>query len=268
VGAAHAFVVPVFGRPQWLPQLLDSLQRQTCPSPILIATSTPTPELTAIAARHGVDVRVNPAARGIAADWNFALAQTSADWVTLAHQDDWYAPSYVERCLDAAARARAPRLVFTSARERHEGPSSGGGAAHHVIKRALCEMAFWGAPAIASPWRKRLLLSFGDPIPCPSVMIHRAAMPDFRFPDGWRTALDWVAWLDVAQRPGAFVYVRDPLVEWRVHPSSATHAEAGARAVEDRRVLERLWPSVVASVIDRAYAAGRRRYTAHARHAR
>ena len=129
-------------------------------------------------------------------------------------------------------------------------------------------MAFWGAPAITSSWRKRLLLSFGDPIPCPSVMINRAAMPDFRFPDGWRTALDWVAWLDVAQRPGAFVYVREPLVEWRVHPSSATHADAGARAAEDRRVLERLWPSPIAAVIDRAYAAGRRRYTPRARHAR
>jgi glycosyltransferase involved in cell wall biosynthesis len=267
VGAEHAFVVPVFGHSPWLPQCLDSLQRQTLPSSILIATSTPTAGLVATAARYGIDVRLNPAAGGIAADWNFALAQTSARWVTLAHQDDWYAPTYLERCRTAAARARAPRLVFTSARERHESPVSHGWP-HQLIKRALCEMAFWGEPAIASPWRKRLLLSFGDPVPCPSVMINRAAMPDFRFPEGWRTALDWVAWLDVAQRPGEFVYVREALVEWRVHPSSATHADAHARAVEDRRVLERLWPPAVAALIDGVYAVGRWRYRSHARDAR
>jgi hypothetical protein len=75
VGAEHAFVVPVFGHSPWLPQCLDSLQRQTLPSSILIATSTPTAGLVATAARYGIDVRLNPAAGGIAADWNFALAK-------------------------------------------------------------------------------------------------------------------------------------------------------------------------------------------------
>jgi hypothetical protein len=201
---------------------------------------------------------VNPVAGGIAADWNYALTHAGAQWVTLAHQDDWYAPSYVERCLQAAAGARQPLLVFSSATER-AGPRREF-RMHTALKRVMCETFFLGRASVASVTQRRLLLSFGDPIPCSSVMLNREAAPDFRFEDGWRTALDWVAWLDLARRPGSFVYVREPLVEWRVHDASATRTHLLARMQEDRRVLEGLWPRPVAAAIAFLYAQGLRRF--------
>lgn len=255
--AAHAFVVPAFGRPPWLAQCLESLQQQTVRSPILIATSTPNDHIASIAGRSGVEVHVNPASAGIASDWNFALALAQARWVTLAHQDDWYAPTYTEHCLTAAAESRTPLIVFSSALERS---TDGAEARHPRIKRVLCEMAFLGQPAIGSTFRKRLLLSFGDPIPCPTVMLHRASLPDFLFPSGFDAALDWVAWLQLARRPGDFVYVREPLVHRRVHVSSATHVHLASRVEEDERILRSLWPGPIAGLIGRLYAAGRRRY--------
>ena len=115
--AAHAFVVPAFGRPPWLAQCLESLQQQTVRSRIVIATSTPNDHIAGIARRFDVAVRINPVAAGIGADWNFALAAADTRWVTLAHQDDWYAPTYTERCLMAAGESVASLLVFSSALE-------------------------------------------------------------------------------------------------------------------------------------------------------
>ena len=254
---AHAFVVPAFGRPPWLAECLESLQQQTVRSRILIATSTPNEHITEIARRSGIEVRVNPTSAGIASDWNFAIVLAPARWVTLAHQDDWYAPTYTERCLTAAARSRAPLMVFSSALERTTDRAV---TQHPRIKRLLCETAFLGQPTIGSSWRKRLLLSFGDPIPCPTVMLNRALRPGFLFPPGFDTALDWAAWLDLARQPGDFVYVREPLVHRRVHPSSATHVHLASRKEEDERVLKSLWPAPIAGLIGRLYAAGRRKY--------
>jgi len=257
VDAAHAFVVPAYGRPPWLAQCLESLQQQTVRSPILIATSTPNDHLARTAAQFGVPLRINPLAAGIGADWNFALSVADARWVTLAHQDDWYAPIYTERCLMAAGESPSPLLVFSSALDQRGDVTD---ARHARVKRLLCEIAFLGQRAIGSSRRKRLLLSFGDPIPCPTVMLHRSSLPDFAFPAGFDAALDWAAWLDLARRSGEFVFVREPLVHRRMHPASATHVHLAARAREDARILRTLWPAPVAALVGAFYAAGRRRY--------
>ena len=214
--------------------------------------------LTETAARYGVPLVVNPVSAGIAADWNFALGRVHHGWVTLAHQDDWYAPSYTERCLAAASQTRDAVLVFTAASEVKQGTDTE--VWNTRIKRLLCAAAFAGRPAIRTPMRKRLLLSFGNPIPCPTVMIDRSAAPHFMFAQGWKSNLDWVAWLDLARRPGAFVYVRAPLVHRRVHDVAATVTFITARAAEDARVLRSLWPAPLASILTSLYGAGRAQY--------
>ena len=254
-GAGHSFVVPAHGRPEWLSRCLESLQAQTRRSPIVVATSTPNDMLTETAARYGVPLIVNPVSAGIAADWNFALGRVHHGWVTLAHQDDWYAPTYTERCLAAASQARDSVLVFTAASEVKQGTDTE--VRNTRVKRLLCAVAFAGQPAVRSSFRKRLLLSFGNPIPCPAVMINRSAAPEFTFAQGWKSNLDWVAWLDLARRPGAFVYVRTPLVHRRVHDVAATVTFLTARAAEDARVLRSLWPAPLASILTSLYGAGR-----------
>ena len=113
----HMFVVPVYGKPAWLDRCLESLRTQTTPSTILITTPTPSAYLDEVARRWGVAIEVNPVCGGIGADWNYALSRAVTPWVTLAHQDDWYAPTYLECCLETAARTRAATLIFTAAAE-------------------------------------------------------------------------------------------------------------------------------------------------------
>jgi glycosyltransferase involved in cell wall biosynthesis len=254
----HMFVVPAYGNSAWLDRCLESLQQQTSQSPILITTSTPSEYLDEIARKRGIEIEVNPVSGGIGADWNFALSRAPRQWVTLAHQDDWYAPTYVERCLRIAARTDEAILVFAAAMETMG--STGTQVQNSRVKRIICDGVFLGAASIRSRMRKRLLLSFGNPIPCPSVMVNRFAVPDFTFSEQMKSNLDWIAWLDLARRPGSFAYVREPLVHRTIHSDAATVTWLEQRAAEDERVLRELWPRPVAAVLGRLYARGLRQY--------
>lgn len=257
--ARHMFVLPAFGEPAWIERCLDSIERQTCRTRVLITTSTPNDYLTAIARRRRVPLVVNPVSRGIAADWNFALTHGEADWVSLAHQDDWYDPAYVELCLTTAEGVTDPILIFTDAQETVDGDSRA--VVNSRVKRTLAALAFQRSTAIESHARKKLLLAFGNPIPCPSVMINRRALRDFRFPDGWKSNLDWSAWLSLAAMPGAFVRVARPLVHRTLHAGATTTQALSHRAAEDDRMFHQLWPVPIANVLSLVYGASRRPYT-------
>ena len=221
--------------------------------------STPNLRIESVAARAGVPVVVNTRALGIASDWNFALMQAQTPWAALAHQDDWDEPDYVEACLAAGARNAGPSiLAFTDATETLEGSS--GTLLNTRVKRAISNSVFLASRAIQSPWRKRLLLSFGNPIPCPSVKFYREAAPDFRFPDGWKSNLDWSARYQSAERPGAFVYVNRRLVHRTMHLGAATTRALTDRASEDARMFRALWPAPIAAALNVLYAPSRHFY--------
>ena len=255
---AHMFVVPVFGQAEWLDRCLDSLQGQTVRSHLVVTTSTPNTRISTACEQRQIPLVVNPVSRGIAADWNFALTHGAAEWVTLAHQDDWYAERYVESCLEAARQTPDATLVFTDATERFA--ETGRTIANTRFKRILCALGFLTRRSIASRTRKRLLLSFGNPIPCSSVMINRRLLPTFGFPDGWRSNLDWSAWLALADQPGAFVYVPHPLVHRTLHANAATTRDLDDRAREDARMFDALWPWPIAGALKRIYSASRAPY--------
>jgi len=256
--------VPAFGEPRWLDRCLVSLQAQTSASDILVTTSTPNAYLASIAERHRIPIVVNPVAAGIASDWNFALDQSDSEWVSLAHQDDWYAADYVASCVSALNCVPNAILAFTDATEILEGlagvAETTGELTNTRVKRAICALAFLKRRSIHSTLRRRLLLSFGNPIPCPSVMINRRRLPRFRFPDGWRSNLDWRAWCTLAEEPGAFVYIPRRLVHRTLHADAATTRALADRAREDALMFRELWPAPVAAVLNRLYAPSRSPY--------
>jgi hypothetical protein len=93
-------------------------------------------------------------------------------------------------------------------------------------------------------------------------MLHKALLPDFVFPDGWVSNLDWKAWLDLASKPGAFVYVPEALVQRTLHADAATTRHIQARAAEDTRMFLELWPRPIARLISVLYAGSRKPYLA------
>jgi glycosyltransferase involved in cell wall biosynthesis len=253
----HAFVVPAYGTSVHLPECLDSIAAQRGDkSDVLITTSTPSDDLAEIASRFSVPLVVNPRRANIGSDWNFAYGASDADIVTLAHQDDTYTNDYVERIRAALSVAADATIAFSDYVERDErGPRP-----LHLntrIKRYLTRRAFGTADVIREVASKRRMLSWGNPVCCPSVALVRAALPDFAFTEAMHSNLDWEAWLRLAGRPGAFVYVREPLVTRRIHTQSETSAliADNRRFDEDRAMFRKLWPAPVAALISQVYRA-------------
>jgi len=256
----HAFVIPAYGNSPYLAECIASLKAQRGrPSAIAIATSTPSPALERIAMDAGVPLRINPVRDSIGADWNFALACSDARFVTLAHQDDLFRAEYVERMRAGVAAVPDVLMAFS---EFDEIDPSGPRPLHANlrVKRFLTRRAFAGRAAINQREDKRRLLAWGNPVGCPSVVIHRAALPDFRFDETLGSNLDWEAWLRLADTRGSFVHVAEALVTRRIHPASETTSLiADARRVaEDRAMFRRLWPAPVAAAIAAVYRLGYR----------
>jgi glycosyltransferase involved in cell wall biosynthesis len=256
----HTFVIPVYDAAPHLAALIDSLQAQTgLRSEILLSSSTPSTELTAIAKRFGLPLHINPQRIDIAADWNFALGKAGTQCVTLAHQDDIFAPGYVVQMGSALRRNPAALLAFCDYSE-HTPFGARPVNINLKIKRVLRQRAFGARECITETRDKMRLLSLGNPICCPSVMLDRRALGDFQFPPGFKTNLDWMAWLELARRPGGFVYVRECLLSKGVHADSETSATIAnrAREREDREIFNTLWPRPVALVLATLYKFGYR----------
>jgi hypothetical protein len=256
----HTFAIPAYGAAPNLAALIDSLRAQTAiGSRILLATSTASPELTALARRYDLPLHINTLHIDIAADWNFALAQAQTAFVTLAHQDDLYVPAYTAALTAALCRHPEAVLAFCDYSE-HTPHGARPSNINLGIKRVLRRRAFGSGEYIATPRDKIRLVSLGNPICCPSVMFNRKALPDFRFPGGFKTNLDWSAWLELARRPGGFVYVRERLLSKGVHAGSETTASIAnrAREVEDRALFEALWPRPIAAALASVYKLGYR----------
>jgi Glycosyl transferase family 2 len=256
----HTFAIPVYGAAPNLAALIESLRSQTgSRSEILLATSTPSAELDAFARRHSLPLLINPQHIDIAVDWNFALAAARTTFVTLAHQDDLFGPAYTVKLAGALLRYSGAFFAFCDYTE-HTPSGARPTNINLRIKRGLSRRAFGVRECITEPRDKVRLLSFGNPICCPSVMLNLSVLANFRFPIGYKTNLDWMAWLDLARRPGGFVYVRERLVSKGVHAASETTATIAnlAREREDRALFGALWPRPIAVALAALYKFGYR----------
>lgn len=254
----HSFVIPVYRAAPHLEALVASLKAQVeIRSEILLTTSTPSADLQAFAARHALPLCVNPQRLDIAADWSFALSAARAPLVTLAHQDDLFAPDYAAELVRALHRHPGALLAFCDYSE-HTPAGARPLNLNLRIKRLLCRRAFGRQECLTEARRRLRLLSLGNPICCPSVMFDRRVLGNFRFPAGLRTNLDWMAWIELSRRPGGFVYVRRSLLSKGIHGNSETTATIAdrARQREDRQLFECFWPRPVAAVLAAIYRIG------------
>ena len=256
----HTFAIPVYGAAPQLAALIESLRSQRdVGSEILITTSTPTLELATFAKDHAIPLHVNPQRIDIAADWNFAIGVTQTPYVTLSHQDDLFAPTYVAQLSSALRRHAGAHFAFCDYSEHTlHGPRPTN--LNLWIKRVIIQLTFGEQECIIKPRDKLRLLSYGNPICCPSVMLNREMLADFRFPVGFQTNLDWMAWLNLARRPGGFVYIAERLVSKGIHAGSETTATIANRARddEDRTIFNTIWPKSIAAALAALYRIGYR----------
>ena len=252
----HSFIVLAYGESPFLEGCLRSLAAQTAPSRIALSTSTPSAFLERVAAQAGVETRVNPRREGIAADWNFALAQAETRYVTLAHQDDIYAPAFTAASLALFAREPQAALCFTGYQEVDDEGRPKSSRISRV--KHLIELATIGRREVLKGRALRAFLSFGNPLPCSSVTFDRQNLEPFQFSAEFQSNLDWDAWWRLAQAGKTFLHVPQRLVGRRHNALTATSRliADGTRRTEDLAMFRKAWPRPLADAIALTYRAG------------
>jgi len=251
----HSFAVMAYRDSPYLSLCLDSLFRQKVESAVFITTSTPSDYIFNIARQYGVEVFVNDDRKGISQDWNFSLRKAKTKYVTLAHQDDIYLPEYSIDSMRAAEKFNDTIVSFTNYRELN--------LDQEARKKLIIKIKEWILIGfmpfknnIKRKFWKKMVLTFGSPIACPSVMYNLEQLIDFNFSTEYSISLDWEAWFRMAGFKGRFVYVPKVLLKHRIHLQSETTAglEANIRQMEDLKMFKRIWPSTVAKFLAKLYS--------------
>ncbi len=248
----HTFAVCAYKDSPYLPYLLESLKRQSEQSAIYIATSTPSDYIQNTAEQFGVKLAVNSHSEGIGADWNFAYSQACTDFVTLAHQDDYYEPDFTEKVLSGIEKKKNPVMAFTRYFEMREDRRVYGSTLLNIKKIMLVPISLLSGSRLI----RRMVFSFGSPICCPSITYNKKRFPDFQFSTEYRCSLDWEAMLRLSKEHGDFIYIKKPLMGHRIDDSTETSRSIsnGIRYNEDLAILSGLWAMPFAKIIIKFYA--------------
>ena len=250
----HTFVVLAYKESLYLEDCIFSLKSQTIKSDILISTSTGNKHIRSIAKKHGIRLCVGSGA-GIANDWNNAYALCKTRFLTLAHQDDVYLPTYTEECLRQMIKGKN-LIVFTDYVELLGKKRIRERGINLIIKRLML-LPFVFRINIENQLVKKLMLAFGNPICCPSVLYDlKNIESDFRFDTGLSYDMDWEAWFQLSRDDGGFVYINKVLMYHRIHRQSETsrQIDSNNRVEEERLMLRKLWPEWMVEGLLRLYS--------------
>lgn len=251
----HSFAVCAYRQSPYLEECIRSVIDQSHPgSEIFISTSTPSEWLNDIAEKYNLPVYVNTGETGIGQDWNFAYSKASGDFITIAHQDDFYCRDYVKNALRLLESSRNPLIFFCNYGELREGSWVSEAKilnAKRKMLRLLANGRFSGSVFI-----RRRILSLGSPICCPSVTFSRESFPSPPFKTEMTCSLDWDTWESISTKRGDFLYDPSVLMYHRIHAESATTEliENNVRTQEDLEMYKRFWPDFIAGILIKWYA--------------
>jgi len=252
----HTFVILAYEESPYLEECIRSIMAQSEKGEMIICTSTLNDHIVGLAEKYGIPIRINEESTGIGSDWNFAYNQAETRLVTLAHQDDIYERKFLEKTLEGINNADTPLISFTDYYEIQRKRI----ATHRTFvnlrikKRLLIPLRSKKLRSVK--WMKRLLLSFANPICCPSVTCVRDNLPHKLFDEELFGSIDWAAWELLSKREGDFVYIPQTLVGHRMYMESSTMKliRNGQRKKEDYEVLKRFWPEPIAKAINVVYS--------------
>jgi len=251
----HCFAIPAYKDSIYLEDCIKSILSQTSKSEIIICTSTPTTQNKIMADKYGIPYFINDSGlQGIANDWNFALTSAKTRLVTIAHQDDIYEPDFAKSVINSMDADT--QIAFTDYSDIH-GDQIKTSTFNHTVKTLLL-FPFLLKSKIRSKNLKKLVLSIGDPICCPSVTINKALEPSFSFSVEYNCVLDWQAWYHLAQKEGSFVFIHQKLMRHRVHQESETsnQIKQGKRRAEEELMLQQIWGKGIGKCIAWVYQLG------------
>lgn len=261
----HIFAVCAYKESEYLECCVKSLVGQTEKSDIIICTSTPNDYIDSVAAKYDIPVFVRDGASDIRDDWNFAYNTADASFVTVAHQDDEYGKNYVKYMMAAIDEATYSKknekdnisdykdsgitmflTDYLPIKHGKKGPRDINCKIRRLLRSPLKCNAF-----AKSKFIRKLTLSLGNSIVCPSVTYNKDKLGENVFTSEFKFNIDWDTFLKLALVKGRFVYVDRPLTFYRVHDgaTSKEFIENHGREVEDMAMFCKFWPKPIAKLI-------------------
>lgn len=228
---------------------------QTVLGHVLVSTATPNDHIKRIADRYRIPIVHNTGLSTASGNWNCGYNAAETPYVTIVHQDDVYEAGYLESILNVVNDyPDGISLVYTDYYELREN--------ERVLNNTLLNVK----RIINAPLKLRFLngrkavrnrvLSFGDPICCPSVMLNKEIIGASPFDTTMVSSYDYKTWVNIASMDGRFVYIPKPLVGHRIHDESGTTENImnNTRRNDDREIISSLWPKPIGKVISRLYS--------------
>lgn len=252
----HTFVICAYKENPFLGETILSVLNQTIQSAVILSTSTPNEYLKQQCKRFDIPMVVNPIPHLAGDDWNYGYNSADTKLVTMVHQDDFYEPTFLERVLSALnERGDGRELIsFTDYYEIRDGERLSNSTMLNIKRIMNAPLRL--ASLNSRPWVKTRILAFGDSICCPAVTLVKKNVGESPFDTKYINSCDYKTWVDLARKPGGFIYIPKRLVGHRIYAESATSKNLGEniRRGEDLEILSTLWPRPVAALVNRAYA--------------
>ena len=250
----HSFVICAYEESPFLEKCIQSILGQTLRSKVILITSTPNQYISQIAKNYKIEYVINHSESGMVQDWNFGLSQANTKYVTLAHQDDVYSKNYTLEIIKDLERAKHPLIAFTDYQEIRNDNITKTNTMLKIKRIMLLPLklrVFHNSRLV-----RRVILSFGCPICCPSVTFVKENLPEQVFQVGYRSCEDWQAWEKLSKLKGEFIYCTKTIMYHRIHAESATTAIIGdnVRTIEDYDMFRKFWPKAIAKVLAKLYA--------------
>lgn len=249
----HTFVIMGYQESEYLEDCYQALMKQTVKSNIIITSSTPNDFQKDFAERHHIPFIINPNRIGFAQDLNFAYAQADTDYVTMVHQDDLLLPQYAESCIDAANKYTDSLIVFTDYAEYIDGKLKRD-SLNIKVKNLILKSNYFFKNNLKSRFFKRSLLSFGNPISCPSIFYVKKNIGEMKFLDEYKVSPEWELLIRLAKMKGRFIYVNKLLHAYRMHGGQITSVGLADRKKEDELVFNQLWAKPIAKALTKLYS--------------
>lgn len=246
----HTWVICAYGESEFLEACILSLRAQTIRSKIICYSSTPLDSIRQLCQTYEIPFYTKEGG-GIGKDWNNALSFVNSQYATIAHQDDYYEPTYLEAVLQKIEQSKDVLIAYTDYFEEKNGVKI---LANKNLKIKTFMLKVLNIMPASHFWRNRVL-ALGNPISCPAVTYNLARIKEFRFDEKMRVSLDWYAWYKISEYKGRFTFISEKLMCHRIHEESETTKTISdnTRTKEDLYMYQLFWPKWIAKLINRAY---------------
>lgn len=207
--------LPTYNRAHYLAETIESILAQTASDFELLvadnASTDSTPEVVARVKDPRLRYVRNPSNIGHYRNMNQSVEMACGDYVCIVHDDDVYAPRFLER-----------------ERQLLDGHSNVGmvHCAVYVVdpqRRRLRRLRAYRTTGVRAGRREFVRYLGGHNVCCSTVMFRRRLFAEAGPFEARLMCADWLLWLNFALRADVG-YVAEPLVEMRVHPATMTNS--------------------------------------------